>query len=84
MKENIRELIKALKKIRGESADISISHKLYGKQKLRCIFSPIINERIGFNINEQSIYIDRQNVQRIYLKDYICFADDVMEIKIEV
>ena len=79
----MRELIKAMEKITGEDAEISIFHKLYGDQKLRSLFSPILNERIGFKIKEQEIYVYRDNVKRISLNDGICFADDVMEINIK-
>ena len=84
MKRHIRELIKAMEKITGEDAEISIFHKLYGDQKLRSLFSPILNERIGFKIKEQEIYVYRDNVKRISLNDGICFADDVMEIQIKL
>lgn len=69
--------------IKGEDAEISIFHKLYGDQKLRCIFSPIVNEKIGFNIKGQEIYINTDKIKTICLKDDICFADEVMKIQIK-
>ena len=84
MKRQMRELIKAMEKITGEDAEISIFHKLYGDQKLRSLFSPILNEKIGFKIKEQEIYICRDDVKRISLNNGICFADDVMEIQIKL
>lgn len=83
MKKEIKELIKAMESIKGDGAEISIVHKLYGDQKLRCNFSPIVSEKIGFNIKGQEIYINRDKIKKICLKDSICFADDVMEINIK-
>ena len=83
MKKEIRELIKAMESIKRDGAEISIVHKLYGDQKVKCEFLPIISEKIGFNIKGQEIYIDRDKIEKICLKDSICFADDVMEINIK-
>ena len=52
MRREIEELISAMQKVKGEDAEISISHKLYGEQRLRCVFIPIVDYRIGFNIRE--------------------------------
>ena len=84
MKRQVRELVKAMEKITGEDAEISIFHKLYGDQKLRSLFSPIINEKIGFNIKGQEIYINKDEIEKISLENDICFADDVMEIQIKL
>ena len=83
MKKEIKELIKAMESIKGDGAEISIVHKLYGDQKLKCIFAPIVSEKIGFNIKGQEIYINRDEINKICLADSICFADDVMEINIK-
>lgn len=83
MKKEIKELIKAMESIKGDGAEISIVHKLYGEQKLRCSFFPIINDKIGFNIKGQEIYIDRNKIEKVCLENSICFADDVMEIRIK-
>lgn len=83
MKKEIKELIKAMSKITGEDAEISIFHKLYGEQKLKCTFCPIVSEKIGFNIKGQEIYINRDKITKIYLANSICFADDIMEIQIK-
>ena len=83
MKREIKELIKAMESIKGDGAEISIVHKLYGDQKLKCNFSPITNDKIGFNIKGQEIYINRDEITKVCLKDGICFADDVMEIHIK-
>ena len=83
MKKEIKELIKAMESVKGDGAEISIVHKLYGDQKLRCNFSPIISDKIGFNIKGQEIYIDRDKIKKVCLEDSIYFADDVMEISIK-
>ena len=83
MKREIKELIKAMESIKGDGAEISIVHKLYGDQKLKCNFSPITNDKIGFNIKGQEIYINKDEIKKVCLKDGICFADDVMEIHIK-
>lgn len=80
----IKNLTDILKAIKGEDVKINISHKLYGDQQIRCIFSPIVNEHIGFNIKGQSIYMDKKGIQKICLENNIYFADDVMEITIRV
>lgn len=83
MKKEIKELIKAMESIKGDGAEISIVHKLYGDQKLRCEFFPLIREKIGFNIKGQEIYIDENKINKVCLEDGIYFADDVMEIHIK-
>lgn len=84
MKKEIKELIKAMQKIKGEDAEISIFHRLYGEQKLRSLFSPIVSEKIGFNIKGQEIYIDKDKIEKICLNNGIYFADDVMEIRVKL
>lgn len=84
MKKEIKELIEAMETVKGDGAEISIVHKLYGDQKLKCDFFPIINDKIGFNIKGQEIYIKRDKIEKVCLKNGICFADDVMEIKIKL
>ena len=84
MEKKLKELISAMQKVKGEDAEISISHKLYGDQKLRCEFSPITNEHIGFNVKGHDIYIDRNQIKNIELGNGIFFSDDVMEIMIKI
>ena len=83
MKYEVKRLIEAMERIKGDGAEISIVHKLYGDQKLRCEFFPIITDKIGFNIKGQEIYINRDKINKICLNNGICFADDVMEISIK-
>lgn len=84
MEKKLKELISAIQKVKGEDAEISISHKLYGDQKLRCKFSPITNEHIGLNIKGHDIYMDRNKIKNIELGNSIFFSDDVMEIMIKI
>lgn len=74
----------ALEKIKGEDAKISISHKLYGDQKLQCIFNPIIDDRIGFNVKGHEIYLIKENLHSFCLEKGISFSDDLMKITIEI
>lgn len=84
MNRNIEKLITTLEGIEGENAVISISHKLYGEQKLQCIFNPIIDERIGFNVKGHEIYINKTDIIRVNIGNIVCFSDDLMKIRIEV
>lgn len=84
MEKKLKELISAMQKVKGEDAEISISHKLYGDQKLRCKFSPITNKHIGLNVKGHDIYINRDKIKNIELGNSIFFSDDVMEIMIKI
>lgn len=83
MKREIKELIKAMESIKGDGAEISIVHKLYGDQKLKCEFMPLVSEKIGFNVKGQEIYINRDEIKKVCLEDSIYFADDIMEVHIK-
>lgn len=84
MKKEIQELIKVMQGVKKEDAEICIFHKLYGEQKLRCEFFPIVDDRIGFTIKGQDIYIEKDKINKIQLGKEICFSDDVMEIMIKI
>lgn len=84
MKKEIQELIKAMQGVKMEDAEICIFHKLYGEQKLRCEFFPIVDDRIGFTIKGQDIYIEKDKINKIQLGKEIYFSDDVMEIMIKI
>lgn len=72
-----------LREYQGGDALISISHKLYGSQKLKVKLNYIWDkERIGFRANKQDIYINKDKLINYGTKDGIYFADDLMEIKI--
>ena len=65
----MRELIEELVGIEGKNVLISIGHKLYGDQNVKCAFQ-IVNseEHLGFSINEQEIYIDKNKICNIGVK----------------
>ena len=84
MKKEIQELVKTMQEVKGEDAIISIFHKLYGEQKLKCVLNPIADERVGFNVKDHDIYIEKDKINKIRLGDDIYFADDIMEIIIKI
>ena len=80
----IKELIKELKKICGESVWIYVSHTLYGDQNLKCAFQLLNDEeRLGFLINEHEVYIEKNKIKNVGIKeDLFYFSDELMCIKI--
>lgn len=80
----IKAFIEELKKINGADVLIHIGNKLYGDQNIKCAFH-IVNdeERLGFSINEQEIFIYKNEICNFELNDGVYyFADKVMYIKI--
>lgn len=74
-----------LRECQEGDAFISISHKLYGSQKLKVKLDYIWDEeRIGFRANKQEIYIYKDKLVNYGTKDGIYFADDIMEIRIKM
>ena len=86
MKKGINTLEEILKINQWADAIISISHKLYGLQKIKCKLDYIFDEeRIGFRVqNGQEIFIYRVDLLDYGTKDGIYFADDVMKINIKL
>lgn len=86
MKKGINILEKTLRENKGIDAIISISHKLYGPQKIKCKLDYIFdNERIGFRVkNGQEIFIYRSDIVDYGIKDGIYFADNIMDINIKL
>ena len=84
--KGINIIEKELKEYNGKDAIISISHKLYGDQKLKLQLDYIVDkERIGVRVkNEQEIFIYKKHLVDYGIKDGIYFADDLMEIKIKL
>ena len=70
----------------GKDAMISISHKLYGDQKIKCELDYIFDgQRIGFKAkNGQDIFIYKSDLVDYGVKDGIYFADNIMEINIKL
>lgn len=58
----MRQLIDALKEIKGENVDIYTSHKLFGEQHIQMKFVPETEAGWGFRVRGQAIYIDKDDV----------------------
>ena len=86
MEKGISILEEVLRENKGVDAMISISHKLYGDQKIKCELDYIFDEeRVGFRVNNgQEIFIYRVDLVDYGTKDGIYFADNVMEIRIKL
>lgn len=83
--KGINIIEKSLQSYNGEDATISISHALYGGQKLKCKLDYIFDEqRVGFRISDQEIFIYKNDIVDYGIEDGIYFADDIMEIKIKL
>lgn len=84
--KGINILEEAFRKHNGADATISISHKLYGKQKLQCKLNGFCNDcKIGFNIRKgHDIFIYSCDLVAYGIEDGIYFADNIMEIKIKL
>ena len=78
-------LEKTLKEYNGTDATISISHKLYGLQKIKTELNCIFDEnRVGVRVKSgQEIFIYKKDLVDYGTKDGIYFADDLMEINIK-
>lgn len=85
-KMGIETLKTALQKNRGAGAMISICHKLYGEQKIKCDLDYIFDtERIGVRVKSgQELFIYKNKLTQYGTEDGIYFADDLMEIKIKL
>ena len=85
VKKGINILEKTLRENNGTDVCIDISHKLYGPQKIKCKLDYIFDdERIGFRVNGQEIFIYKSDIIDYGVKDGIYFADKMMEIKIKL
>lgn len=86
VKKGINILEETLRENKGKDAIISISHKLYGSQKIKCELDHIFDsERIGFRVkNGQEIFIYKSDIVDYGIKDGIYFADNIMEINIKL
>lgn len=86
MKKGINILEETLRENKGTDAIISISHKLYGSQKIKCELDYIFDsERIGFRVkNGQEIFIYKSEIVDYGIKDGIYFADNIMKIEIKL
>lgn len=84
--KGINAIEEMLKRNKGEDATISISHKLYGDQKIKLKLDCTVDEsRVGFKVeNGQEIFIYKNEIVDYGTKDGIYFADDVMKISIKL
>ena len=84
--KGINAIEEILKRNKGEDAIISISHKLYGNQKLKLKLDCIVDEnRIGVRVkNGQEIFVYKNEMIDCGTKDGIYIADDLMKISIKL
>ena len=82
--KGVIEFIQILKKIDGENVKINIKHKLYGDQNLQVALRILDNEeRLGFLVNGQEVYIQKNEISDVGAKDGLWyFADKIMCITI--
>lgn len=81
--KNMRQLIDALKEMKGKTADIYTGHKLFGKQHIQMKFVPEIEAGWGFRVHGQAIYIDKDDVVSYEVDDgRIVINGNRMTIKI--
>ena len=84
--KGMKALEEKLRECQGGDAVISISHKIYGDQKIKCQLDYIFDkERVGFRVRSgQEIFVYKNDFCHYGIKDGIYFADDVMEVKIKM
>lgn len=84
MKNKIQDIITYLSKINNEYVVIQTQHKLFGNQTIKCALHVVNdNERIGFSIKGQSIYINKSDICNILICNEFCkFEDNFMSIQI--
>ena len=84
--KGIEVLEKTLQQHNGEDAIISISHKLYGNQKIKCTLNCIVNgNHIGFQVNDnQKIYMYRDEIKEFCVSPSLFFMDDVMRVDLQI
>lgn len=81
--KNMRQLIDALKEMKGKTADIYTGHKLFGKQHIQMKFVPEIEAGWGFRVHGQAIYIDKDDIVSYEVDDgRIIINGNRMTIKI--
>lgn len=65
----MRQLIDALKEIKGEIVDIYTEHKFFDGQHIQMKFVPETEVGFGFRVHEQAIYIDKDDVASYEIDD---------------
>ena len=84
--KGVNILEEELKKHNGECAEIRISHKIFGEQKINTKLNYIFDgERVGFFIKRgQEVYCYINQIKDFGVKDSIYFADDLIKIEIKL
>lgn len=81
--KNMRQLIDALKEMKGKTADIYTEHKFFDGQHIQMKFVPEIEAGWGFRVHGQTIYIDKDDVVSYEVDDgRIVINGNRMTIKI--
>lgn len=85
MSTGIRDFITEVTKLEGKRVGIKITHQLYGNQKIETDFRIIDDaSRLGFKINEQEIYIEKEGLCNFGIIEGIYyFANDLMRIELK-
>lgn len=80
-----KEFIEKFYALNNKIADVYIQHLLYGNQKIkRCILHPFMDgDRIGLNINKESVYIAMDELLSVSVNDneYV-IKSEVMKLHI--
>ena len=86
MEKGIIIIEEALKRYKGVDATISISHKLFGNQKIKCKLDGIFDEeRIGLRVRgEHELFVYKKDLVDYGIEDGIYFTDNLMEIRIKL
>ena len=81
--KNMRQLIDALKEMKGKTADIYTEHKFFEGQHIQMKFVPEIEAGWGLRVHGQAIYIDKDDVVSYEVDDgRIIINGNRMTIKI--
>lgn len=79
----MREIIEALKGMKGEMVDIYTKHKFFDEQHIQMKFVPEIENGYGFRVRGQVIYIDKNDIVDYVVRNgEVIINGSVMTIKI--
>lgn len=80
----MRQLVNALKELKGKHVHISTAHGLFGHQCIEMEFDPETELGVGFRCKGQSIYITDDELVSYSIKDdEIWFESALMCVKIK-
>ena len=74
----MRQIIDALKDLKGKYVDVYIEHKIFGNQHIKVEFDPEIEKGLGFRCKDQVIYVDKGEYVNGYVKDDIIFINGTL------